>query len=70
MGDINGTTPLHYSAGNHKIEVLKLLVAAKADINARDKDGKTPLDIATKVGDQEAIKILTDAAKKNFYFLE
>jgi len=40
-------TPLNYAAhGGHK-EVAELLIAAGADVNARDEDGKTPFDVAS-----------------------
>ena len=41
-------TPLHYAAsGNHK-EVVELLIAEGADVNAKDEDGYTPLNSAIK----------------------
>lgn len=40
--DPQGRTPLHY-AGNRSIDCLKLLLAAGADVKARDHDGKSVL---------------------------
>ena len=36
-----GWTPLHNAQGN---EILELLIAEGADVNAEDVEGKTPLD--------------------------
>ena len=54
-----GWTPLHHAAvsGGHK-EVAVLLIAKGADVNARDKDGKTPLDLATKEKKTETADLL------------
>jgi ankyrin repeat protein len=40
----DGFTPLHlFATWGHK-EIIELLIAAGADVNAKDKDGRTPLD--------------------------
>ena len=43
-----GGTPLHYAVGEGRNEIAKLLIAKGADVNAKNKDGKTPLDLAIK----------------------
>lgn len=37
------TTPLHEAAGNGYVRVVKRLLAAGADVNAKWNDGQTPL---------------------------
>ena len=39
-------TPLHYTAQHNQLALAKLLVAAKADLAAKDKKGRTALDLA------------------------
>lgn len=45
-----GDTALHLSAKHDKAEAMKLLLRAGADPTLRNKQGKTPLDIAQEVG--------------------
>jgi ankyrin repeat protein len=40
---------------------VRLLLAAKADVNAQDNDGKTALTMALQNGHAEVAKILTSA---------
>jgi len=44
----NGMTPLFGAAFNGHKEVAELLIAAGADVNAKDVDGETPLDWAIR----------------------
>ena len=39
-------TPLHYAAANGHKEIAELLIEKGADLNAKDEDGGTPLDVA------------------------
>ena len=41
----DGYTPLHLARRGHK-EIVELLIAAGADVNAKGDDGRTPLDMA------------------------
>lgn len=57
--DDEGRTALHAAAGNvDKSEVVHLLVARGADINARQHDGATALICACTVGADEIVRIL------------
>ena len=40
-------TPLHHAIDKHEVEIVQYLVSAGAALDARDKDGKTPLHLAT-----------------------
>ena len=37
-----GSTPLHYAANNGRVEVVKLLVEAKASVTVKDDKGRGP----------------------------
>ncbi|WP_374699517.1 ankyrin repeat domain-containing protein [Wolbachia endosymbiont (group A) of Limnophora tigrina] len=52
-------TPLHVAAGEGKLEVVKLLVNNTADVNAKNKYGKKPLDIAKDKNHTDVINFLT-----------
>ena len=41
-------TPLHRAAYKGHLSVVEYLVNQKADINAKDKDGKTPIQLANE----------------------
>jgi len=51
-------TPLHYASGNGHLSVVEYLVNQKADINAKNKDGKTPMVLAFKNGKSNVIEFL------------
>lgn len=56
-----GDTALHLSAKHDKAEAMKLLLKSGADPSLRNKQGKTPLDIAQEVGHhtcQELVSLL------------
>jgi len=40
-------TPFHYAADNGHLSVVKYLVQQEADINAKNKQGETPLILAS-----------------------
>ena len=40
----DGSTPLHFAAVVGRREVVELLIAEGADVNAKRSDGSTPLD--------------------------
>ena len=38
-----GSTPLHYAAGNGRVEVVKLLIEAKTSVTVKDDKGRPRL---------------------------
>ncbi len=53
--DEDGHIPLHWNVNN---EVVKLLIAKGANVNASSKHGRTPLDFAIMRGQEEAVETL------------
>ena len=41
--DNKGKTPLHWAALSGHKDVVELLLASKAEVNAKNNDGQTPL---------------------------
>ena len=54
----DGSTPLHVAVFVCNIEILKELIAAKADVNAKNNKGETPLFLTTMP--MEALKPIYD----------
>jgi hypothetical protein len=54
-------TPLHWAARNRHLEVLKMLLDAKADALAQDKNGWTALHCGAYRGHTEVVKMLLEA---------
>ncbi|MBI3929433.1 MAG: ankyrin repeat domain-containing protein [Armatimonadetes bacterium] len=54
----NGGTALHVAAFNGHLPAVELLLRAGAKVNARDKDGWTPLSQARDQGHQKVIDLL------------
>ena len=55
------TVSLHDAARDGKTDQVRLHVAAKADLDARDEDGKTALALAADRGHLEVVKVLVSA---------
>jgi hypothetical protein len=53
-----GQTPLHIAAFNDRLDVAKLLLANKADVNAKAKNGSTPLHLAAAKGNKDMADFL------------
>ena len=56
-----GATPLHIAASWSRRDVLQLFLASGADPGARDKNGKTALDLAVDNQQGEIVEILRKA---------
>lgn len=57
----NGQTPLMTASSRANIETMRLLLAAKAQVNHRSGNGSTALIGASQSGSAEAVRILLDA---------
>lgn len=53
--------PLHSAAAAHQIEICRMLLAAGADVNARETGGFTPLHAAAQNGDPELVELFLSA---------
>ena len=56
--EVAAYTGLHAAAQKGDVAKIERLAAAKADLNARDGNGRTPLHVAAFAGQREAIKAL------------
>jgi ankyrin repeat protein len=54
-------SPLHLAASNNFLDIVKLLIDHKANVNIQDNRGYTPLIMAASEGYTECVKRLADA---------
>lgn len=52
------------AAKEGEIKMVKLLLDSGADVKAKNKKGKTALDIARAKGNMEIVKLITEAMGK------
>ena len=57
-GDVNGQTPLCLSVHRGRRDIVELLIAKGADVNAKNKWGLSALDIAVILGHTEIVELL------------
>jgi ankyrin repeat protein len=53
-----GQTPLHIAAFNDHLDVAKLLLANKADVNTKANNGSTALHLAAAKGNKDMVELL------------
>jgi serine/threonine protein kinase len=62
LGEVEGKTkidtPLHRAVANKRYEIMEILLAAGANPNNQDSDGKTVLEMAKEKKDDKAVNIL------------
>ena len=68
--DDDGWTALHYAALNGKKDVVELLLANKADVNAKAGNGATPLDIAAGHGHKGVTELLRRHGGQEYFSSE
>ena len=61
----DGGIPLHHAAYEGHREIVELLIAKGADVNAKDEDGDTPLDVATHPDNPNASAETADLLRKH-----
>ena len=62
----NGETPLHVSATNGHLEVVRALLEKGADVNAKEDNGWTPLHYCAREGHLEVARFLIKAGSIGF----
>ena len=58
--DVNGETPLHFTAWIGHVGIARLLLQNGADVNVRDTDGFTPLHCAAIHGNVDILHLLVE----------
>ena len=56
--DKEGRTSLHLAALEGRKDVVELLLASKAEVNAKDNKGETPLHMAARKGRKDVVELL------------
>jgi ankyrin repeat protein len=59
--------PLHLAAAFGHSDVIRVLVAHGAEVDARDKDEETPLHRAAKMNHKEAIQLLIEGESRSAF---
>lgn len=53
-------SPLHLAVLTHQSKIVRQLVVAGANAEARDRFGNTPLHLACQIGDVDCVKSLVE----------
>lgn len=66
-------SPLHLAVLTGQVDVVRALIAKGVDVTLRDKQGNTPLHIACRKGDRDAVQMIVqsfgnDTTKRAKYF--
>ena len=61
MKENDGRSPLHLAAAKGDVETVKVLVAAGAALDARDRSGSTPLHLAAAGQHTDVVKLLIES---------
>jgi ankyrin repeat protein len=61
-GEFAGDTPLYYAALKNRLDMLKLLIAAGANVNKARVNGYTPLHVAAQHGHAGVVSVLLETA--------
>ncbi|ORX60798.1 ankyrin [Piromyces finnis] len=56
--DYLGNTALYYAVDLRNFEIIKSMIRGNADMNIKNKIGKSPLDLANEIGDKELLNVL------------
>ena len=57
----SSTTPLHTACAWNQPEIAQILIRNGSELEAKDADGKTPLDMAVELGNKEVAEVLRRA---------
>ena len=64
VGGPDATTALQMAAGHNYADVVEVLIDARADVEKKDSDGRTPLFRACMIGYLYTVKVLVKAGAK------
>ena len=62
--ELKNSTPLHFSSRYGHLSVVEYLVIQKADINSKNKAGKTLLGLASEKGKSDVVEFLKSKGGK------
>ena len=57
-GDSFGITPLHYAATHDRVDLVELLLEHKANLDSKNRTGKSPFDLAVLMKFPEGIALV------------